>query len=120
MDGGVYYNSPVDLFRGFETEDARTLGLGIGAENTWVEIGNVTEFYASMINVVYERNISRTRTDMRYFIQYDNFGLALHSERQTDKQIEFYQLDAYYRTLVRIAPSRIDDGDPFRVYPSSQ
>ncbi len=111
VDGGLYYNSPVDLFREFESDERRTLGLGMGMDDQRVDIGNVSEFYLSLMNVVYERNISATRSDLNYFINYKNFDLQLHSEKQTPKQIEFYQNDAYGRTLGRIAPPIPGDAD---------
>jgi predicted acylesterase/phospholipase RssA len=90
VDGGVFWNSPFDSFNQWQTSSRRTLGIGIGIGKR-KQIDDVTDFYTSMINVVYERNISATRINIEQFMVLDNHGILVTGRRMSATELAFYR-----------------------------
>jgi predicted acylesterase/phospholipase RssA len=98
MDGGVYWNSPFDTFRAWETSDQMTLGIGIGI-GARVPIDDLTDYIHAMVNVVYERNISATRADIDRFLVLDNHGISVTGPRMSSEELTFYRNDGWWQTF---------------------
>jgi len=98
MDGGVCWNSPFDTFRPWESSSGTTLGIGMGVGKR-VVIDDVTDFYLSMINVVHERNISATRSDLDRFIVLKTHDIAVLGPRVTQAELDFYRGYGWWETF---------------------
>jgi predicted acylesterase/phospholipase RssA len=98
IDGGLYWNSPVDTFQRWETSDRVTLGVGMGIGQR-VVIKNLSNFLIAMFNIVYERNISVTRTDIDRFLILDNFGITVLGPRMAKQELDYYRGYGYWQTM---------------------
>jgi predicted acylesterase/phospholipase RssA len=98
MDGGIYWNSPFDTFTKYESSLRQTLGIGIGRGQR-VVIDDLTDYLTSMSNVVYERNVSATRSDLSRFVVLDNFEISVTGPRMTEAELDFYREYGWWQTL---------------------
>jgi len=102
MDGGTFYNSPIEWYRPYESDAQRVLGMSIGLTERRV-IADVSDYYWAMFDrgarSVYERNVSATRLDQGAFISYDNFEIGIAQPTMSESLREFYRLDAWSRTM---------------------
>jgi predicted acylesterase/phospholipase RssA len=90
MDGGVFGNSPINLLMPYESGGSKALGVGIGISGRKT-IANITQFYLSMVNVVYERNVSATLVGPDRYIEMLNFGIAMEKPKMTPAESVFYK-----------------------------
>lgn len=101
VDGGLYYNSPVEVFRdaasGFSGE-RYTMGIGIGLEQR-ATFDNLTQFAMAFINMGYEANVSRSRLNLANFLNVNRFDVGFAKSKVLPKALEYYRLDAYWRTF---------------------
>jgi hypothetical protein len=101
VDGGLYYNAPFEVFkdasRSFNGEQ-NTLGLGAGIEQR-AKMDTVTQFAMAFINMGYEANVSASRINLDNYLNINKFDVGFAKPRLMPKALEYYRLDAYWRTF---------------------
>jgi predicted acylesterase/phospholipase RssA len=101
VDGGLYYNAPFEVFKDASasfTGEQNTMGLGAGI---WErsQMDNLTQFATEFINLGYAANVSATRIDLENFLNINTFEVGFAKPKVMPKALEYYRLDAYWRTF---------------------
>lgn len=101
VDGGLYYNAPFEVFKDAYssfTGEKNVLGIGAGIGQR-APMATLTNFATSFLNLGYESNVSASRMSLDNVLEINTFDVGFAKPTLTPKALEYYRLDAYWRTF---------------------